>query len=314
MVDIPVFIINGFLEGGKTSFISETISDPEFSGGEKTLLIVCEEGVEEYDEDLLAKNNVTAVYVDSPEELTGFYLRDLNAKVKPERVMVEYNGTWKMEYIFEADMPKDWIIVQVISLIDASTFENYIANMRQMMNEQLSQSDTIIFNRCNKSTKKGTLRRNIKLINRQAQIIYEAADGIIDENEEEELPFDINADVIEITDDDYGLWYLDALDNPRRYDGKIIKYTAMVYKPRNFPSGYFIPGRLAMTCCADDIQMVGFICKSDKTDRLKNKDWIKIVCEVKCEYHKAYQGEGPMLYAKKIEFTDEPKDKLVYFT
>ena len=313
-MDIPVFIINGFLEGGKTSFICDTLSDPEFSEGEKTLLIVCEEGVEEYDEELLKKNNVEAVYVDSPDEFTSFFFRDLNAKYKPERVMIEHNVTWKMDYIFEADLPDAWVIVQVVSIIDASTFNNYLANMRQIMTQQLSQADTIIFNRCDENTKKGALRRSIKVMNRKAQIIYEAADGVLDDNEEDDLPFDINADVIEITDDDYGLWYIDAMDNPRRYDGKIIKYTAMVFKPRNFPSGYFVPGRMAMTCCAEDIQMIGFICKSDKADRLKNREWIKIVCEVKCEYHKAYKGEGPMLYAKKIEYTQEPEDKLVYFT
>lgn len=314
-MDIPVFIINGFLESGKTTFISETITDPEFSNGDRTLLIVCEEGVEEYNEKMLKdEHNVVIEYVDSPEELTPFFFKNLNARHKPKRVMLEYNGTWKMDYIFEADLPRNWIIVQVISLIDTTTFNNYFANMRQIMTEQLSQADTVIFNRCSDDIKKGPLRRSIKVMNRKAQIIYEGEEGVLDDNGEDDLPYDINADMIELTDDDFGLWYIDAMDNPKRYDGKVIKYTAMVYKPRNFPSGYFVPGRMAMTCCADDIRMIGFICKSDKADRLKNKEWIKIICEVKCEYHKAYNGEGPMLYAKKIEYTDAPADPLVYFT
>ncbi len=313
-MDIPVFIINGFLEAGKTNFISETVCDPEFSQGDTTLLIVCEEGEEEYDEVLMKKNNVVVEYVDSPEEFTSFYFKNLNSKYKPQRVMIEYNGTWEMEHIFEADMPRKWIIVQVISIVNALTFENYFANMRAIMTEQMSQADTIIFNRCDENTKRAAFRRSIKVMNRKAQIIYEGKDGILGDDGEEDLPFDINADVIELSDDDYGLWYIDAMDNPRRYDGKIIKYTAMVFKPKNFPPGYFVPGRMAMTCCADDIQMIGFICQSDKADRLKNKEWIKIVCEVKCENHKAYKGEGPMLYAKKIEYTSEPEDKLVYFT
>ena len=313
-MDVPVFVINGFLESGKTTFISETVTDPEFSNGDSTLLIVCEEGVEEYDEALMKKHNVNIVYVDSYEELTAFFFKDLNAKFKPKRVMFEYNGTWNMDYVMEADFPRNWILVQIISLIDTTTFNNYFNNMRQIMTGLLSQSDTVIFNRCTEDVKKGSLRRSIKVMNRKAQIIYEGKDGVLDDNGEDDLPYDINADVIELTDDDFGLWYIDAMDNPKRYDGKVVKYIATVYKPKNFPSGYFVPGRMAMTCCADDIRMIGFICKSDKADRLKNKEWIKIVCEVKCEYHKAYGGEGPMLYAKKIEYTDEPEDKLVYFT
>lgn len=313
-MDIPVFIINGFLESGKTTFISETVTDEEFSNGDKTLLIVCEEGEEEYDMKIMQKHNVAIEYVDSPDELTEFYFKDVNAKHKPKRVMLEYNGTWSMDCILEADLPRNWIIVQIISLIDTTTFTNYFNNMRQIMTEQLSQSDTVIFNRCSPEVKKGPLRRSIKIMNRKAQIIYEGEQGVLDDNGEDDLPYDLNADIIELTDDDYGLWYMDAMDNPDRYDGKVVKFVATVYKPRNFPSGYFVPGRMAMTCCADDIRMIGFICKSEKADKLKNKDWIKIICEVKSEYHKAYGGKGPMLYAKKIEFTDAPEDKLVYFT
>lgn len=313
-MDIPVFIINGFLESGKTTFISETVTDEEFSNGDKTLLIVCEEGEEEYDMKLMQKHNVAIEYVDSPDELTEFYFKDVNAKHKPKRVMLEYNGTWSMDCILEADLPRNWIIVQIISLIDTTTFTNYFNNMRQIMTEQLSQSDTVIFNRCAQEVKKGPLRRSIKIMNRKAQIIYEGEQGVLDDNGEDDLPYDLNADIIELTDDDYGLWYMDAMDNPDRYDGKVVKFVATVYKPRNFPSGYFVPGRMAMTCCADDIRMIGFICKSEKADKLKNKDWIKIICEVKSEYHKAYGGKGPMLHAKKIEFTDAPEDKLVYFT
>lgn len=313
-MEVPVFLITGFLESGKTSFITETMSDPEFAQGEKTLLIVCEEGEEEYDEDWLLTKQTKVVYVEDKSELTGFFFKDLNAKYRPERVLIEYNGVWQMTDILDVPMPSDWILVQTITTVDASTFENYLNNMRQLIMEQLQYSDTVIFNRCSKETKKSYLRRNIKVINAKAQIIYEAADGEDTGDDEEELPFDISGDMIELMDEDYGLWYIDAMDNPQKYEGKIIKFTAMVYKPKGFSRGYIVPGRHAMTCCADDIRFIGFICKTDKSDKLKDRDWIKLTAQIKCEKQRAYRGVGPVLYAKKIEFTDEPKDKLVYFT
>lgn len=313
-MEVPVFLITGFLESGKTSFITETMADPEFAQGEKTLLIVCEEGEEEYDEDWLLTKQTKVVYVEDKSELTGFFFKDLNAKYRPERVLIEYNGVWQMTDILDVPMPSDWILIQTITTVDASTFENYLNNMRQLLMEQLQYSDTVIFNRCNKDTKKSFLRRNIKVINAKAQIIYEAADGEDTGEEEEELPFDISSDYIELLDEDYGLWYIDAMDNPQRYEGKTIKFTAMVYKPKGFFKGYIVPGRHAMTCCADDIRFIGFVCKTDKSDRLNERDWIKITAEIKVERHKAYGGVGPVLYAKKIEFCDPPKDNLVYFT
>ena len=44
---IPVYLFTGFLEAGKTKFIQETMEDPRFNEGERTLLLICEEGLEE---------------------------------------------------------------------------------------------------------------------------------------------------------------------------------------------------------------------------------------------------------------------------
>ena len=198
--------------------------------------------------------------------------------------------------------------------VDASAFKVQLQNMRAMMVEQLSESDLIIFNRCEEDTDRLWIRRNIKLINRKAQLIYESADGILDENFEEELPFDINADIIDLCDDDYGIWYMDALDNPQRYEGKTVRFKGMVYKGKNFPEGYFVPGRFAMTCCADDTQFVGYVCKSKYADKLKNRQWITVTATCKYGFHEAYGREGIILSSKKIESAEKPEDDLVYFT
>lgn len=313
-MDIPIYLITGFLESGKTSFIKDTLSDPEFTEGCRTLLIVLEEGMEEYDDAFLEENKIDLVMVEDEEELTDHFFLDLQKKYKPQRVMIEYNGVWKIETVFKKKMPKEWALAQIIATVDASNFKVQLNNMRAMMTEQLSEADLIIFNRCDENTERLWIRRNVKLINRKAQLIYETADGVLDGNDEEELPYDINADVIEIEDDDYGIFYMDALDHPERYEGKTLHYTGMVYKGKSFPEGYFVPGRFAMTCCADDTQFIGFICHSKYAEKLKNRQWVKVTVNAKYEYHKAYGKESLVLYSKRIENATKPEEELVYFT
>ena len=313
-MDVPIYLITGFLESGKTSFIKDTLSDPEFTEGSRTLLIVFEEGMEEYEDDFLEKNKIDLVVVEDESELDDKFFFELNKKYKPERIMMEYNGVWKLETVFRKKMPKEWALGQIIATVDASNFKVQLSNMRSMIVEQISEADLIIFNRCDKDTDRVWIRRNVKVINRKAQLIYESADGELDENFEEELPYDIDADVIDLCDDDYGIFYMDALDNPDRYSGKTVRYKGMVYKGKNFPEGYFVPGRFAMTCCADDTQFVGFVCKSKYAEKLKNRQWVYVTAEMRKEYHPAYGQESIVLYSKKIESANKPEEELVYFT
>lgn len=317
-MEIPVYLVNGFLESGKTSFVNETFSDPEFTNGDKTLLILCEEGIEEYDEAKLADMNVDIVTVEEEEDFTEELLEQYQAHYRPSRVMIEWNGMWNVEEFLELEMPKSWELVQIITTIDASTYDNYLNNMKSIMVGQFKYSDTIIFNRCDENTDKIALRRSVKPVNRKGQIIYESEDGVTDDAGEEVLPFDLNAEIIEIYDEDFGLFYMDALDNPKKYDGKTIKFRGMVYKSNQFPKGSFVPGRFAMTCCADDIAFIGFLCKAGKAgplpfEFLKMRSWVTVTAKIKCEYYKEYQGDGPILYAQRIEKAEEPQEKLVYF-
>jgi len=205
--------------------------------------------------------------------------------------------------------------VQSLATVDATTYEMYLNNMRSMIMDQLCQADVVIFNRCDDSTPKGKFRRSIKALNRRAQIVYERSDGTLDEEDNEELPYDINQDFIDLSDADYGLWYLDAMENPKRYDGKKIKFLALVYNPdKTKKKGIFVPGRFAMTCCEADIQFVGFKCKYQNAAEIGHKSWITITAEVKVEFAKEYKGKGPVLYPVSIEAAQKPDDELVYFS
>lgn len=311
--EVPVYLFTGILECGKTSFIRDTLNDAGFHRGEKTLIILCEEGVEEYDDVALSKKNIFIERIEEKEQLNEVFFKKCEDFYHPERVMIEYNGMWELDAIEEDHMPSEWILAQVISMVDATTFPMYWTNMRSILMEQLAISDMVILNRCTNETKRNDFRRCIKLFNKKAQIGYEAAEGYEDMMQEEELPFDLNADIIEIEDDDYGIWFMDAMDNPKKYEGKVVQFHALVYHPPKYPKNCFVPGRFAMTCCADDIAFMGMLCKSETEVPYADKEWIKVTARVRREFLKEYRGKGPVLYLMSAERAVKPEDDLVYF-
>ncbi len=311
--EVPVFLFTGFLESGKTSFIKDTLEDKQFIGGDKVLLIVCEEGMEEYDELELARRKIYVERVEELEEITAEYLAKCEEIHKPDKVMIEYNGTWVIDPIIDEDnYPDIWILAQVISTVDATTYGMYWSNMRSMIVEQVKLADLVILNRCDANTKKNEFRRNIKMINSKAQIAYEAHPDFNGPLPDEGMPFDMDADIVDIGMEDYGIWFTDAMDNPKKYDGKVVRFQALVFKPPKYGSGIFVPGRFAMTCCADDMTYLGMLCKYADTDSLNDKDWVTVTAKVKREFVKEYRGKGPVLYATGIEKTPQPDDMLVY--
>ena len=311
-MEIPVYIITGFLESGKTTFIKNTLDDPNFASGEKTILLLCEEGMEEYDTDALEKKNIFVIPVENEEDLSPTFLKKCHTDYRPERVMIEFNGTWSMSGFIERGMPRGWEMAQMITMADAGTFEVYMSNMRQMMAEQINFTELVIFNRCTADTKRNTFRKAVRALNRRAQVLFESEDGEDGFDDEIDLPYDLNADIIEIEDDDYGIFYLDALDQPQKYNGKTVRFTAMVYKGRDIPKGFFVPGRFAMTCCADDIGFVGMLCKGPQAENFKLRDWVKVTAKVAVEYQREYGGEGPVLYLVDMVHTAKPKEHLIY--
>ena len=310
--EIPVYFFTGFMDSGKTSLIQETLFENEFADG-KGIIIMCEDGDVEYDLKKLEEINFSLVTIEKEEDFTDEKLAEINEQYKPEQVFIEYNGTWEVANFLEANLPKGWVMVQSLATVDSTTFETYWNNMRAMMQEQVFEADVVIFNRTDDNTDRGKLRRLIKTVNRKAQIVYERTDGTIDERPEE-LPFDINQDIIELSDSDYGIWYMDAVDNYKKYHGKKIKFLALVYNPDKLKSGVMVPGRFAMTCCEDDITFIGFKCKYPKEKEIPHKSWITITAEVRVEFAMEYKGKGPVLYPIAIEPAEKPEDELVYFT
>ncbi len=311
--EIPVYLFMGFLESGKTTFAKETLIDRDFTEGDKTLLLVCEDGIEEYDFEELKKRNIFVEFIDE-ENLNTEYLLDLQDQYQPVRVMIEYNGTWKLENLFNIRVPKGWTVVQVITFVNSETFDMYLNNMKAMIMDHLTGADMIIVNRCEENTDKDNYRKIIKSVNRRAQIIFEGKDGYAEVDEGELiLPYDINQDEITLQDEDFGIFYIDAADHPEKYVGKTICFKGMVYKPKQYGKTAFVPGRFAMTCCADDVAFIGFKCNYDKAKELKDRQWVYVKATVKSEFYPDFGGDGPVLYATSVTPDKEPEEELVYF-
>ena len=307
----PVYVINGFLESGKTEFITFTLGQPYFQIRGKTLLLLCEEGENEYEEELLKKSRTEVELIEQEEDFNPSHLLELEKKHRPERIIIEYNGMWNFKNM---KLPRQWKIEQQITTIDGSTFPMYYTNMRSLLAEMIRNSEMIIFNRCDGIADLNNYKRNIKAVNPSADVIFEDSNGEIDEIFEDDLPYDLNQDTIVLDNEGYGIWYLDSMDHLERYFGKKLQFVAMVLKPEHFPADYFVPGRMAMTCCADDMAFLGYACQFAGAGALKQKEWVKVTATVSREYWADYKGEGPILHALSVEKTKAPKDEIISFT
>ena len=316
MAEIPVYFFTGFMDSGKTTLIQETLFENGFAeDDDRILIIACEDGDVEYETEKLKTINASVATIDTEAEFNTEHLQEIADQYRPDVVFVEYNGTWGVGEVYEMELPKNWVIVQSLATVDATTFEMYMANMRSMMMEQFFQAEVVIFNRCDDNTPKSKFRGNIKAVNRPAQIVYERADGTIDDREEE-LPFDINADVIEISDADYALWFMDCMENPKKYDGKKVHFLGLVYNPKDgkLKRGVIVPGRFAMTCCVEDITFLGMMCKTGMENTPEHRSWIDLTARIKVEFATEYKGKGPILSPIEMKPTEKPQDELVYFS
>ena len=312
-MEVPVYLITGFLDSGKSTFIRHSLEDERFTEKEKTLLILCEEGEVEFDDALLQKSHTTVVRVEEQEEFNTGFLKKCQKQYKPDRVMIEYNGMWSIGWLRELSLPRGWLLYQIMTTVDAGTFGPYLANMRQLMLEKFSATEMIMVNRCGDGFDPEPCVRAIQTVNPRAEIVLIRLDGSVIPVERK-LPFDLSADVVEIRDEDFGVWYIDALNDPRKYDGKTVKIKGMVYRDKKFPAGSFVPGRYAMVCCANDMTFIGFLCRTGDDPAFQIDDWIEVVAKVRCEEWEGYQGEGPVLYPVSVRAAQKPEDEVVNLT
>ncbi len=311
--EIPVYLFTGFLEAGKTKFIQETLEDSRFNSGEKTLLLVCEEGLLEYDPSAFSGQNVYLEQLEEESELTPELLAGLARQHDIERVVVEYNGMWMLDSFFNA-MPEGWLIYQEFMFAETASFLSYNTNMRQLVYDKLKSCELVVFNRYDPSVDKMDLHRVVRGVSRRTDIAYESPDGTVEYDDiEDPLPFDIDAPVVTIRDKDYALWYRDLSEDYRKYEGKTLRVKGYIYRNKKLPAGNFLLGRRVMTCCIQDVQYMGVICdwaEGEAADR----SWAIVEAKVLLKRHRAYGAKkGPVLQVLSLSPAPPPAEEIATF-
>ena len=300
MQQIPVYVFTGFLDAGKTKFIQETLEDPRFNDGERTLLLTFEEGEEEYDFSAYPHQNVYLENLDQ-QTVTTKELQALAKKYKAQRVVAELNG---MQLVGDLYMrfPEEWVVAQEVMFADSTTIMAYNANMRNLVMDKLAGAQMVVFNRLQPGADTTELHKLARAANRRIDILYDYLDGTTAfDDVVDPLPFDINAPVITLKDEDYALWFRDISEEPQKYDGKTVCYKAQVAMLRKDKNGMFAPGRFVMTCCVDDIEFCGLPCRYDKARTLEPRSWVMVTASIKAEKHPLYKGDvGAVLTAISV--------------
>ena len=313
MVQIPVYVFTGFLDSGKTKFIQETLEDPRFNAGERTLVLVFEEGEEEFDISTYPHQNVYLEVLDQ-QTVTTKELQALAKKYKAQRVVAELNG---MQLVGDLYMrfPENWVVAQEVMFVDSTTFMAYNANMRNLVMDKLMGAQMVVFNRLTQGQDTMPFHKLARAASRRIDILYDYTDGTTSfDDVEDPLPFDIHAPIIEINDPDYALWYRDVTEETDKYEGKTVRFKAQVAMLRREKNGMFAPGRFVMTCCVDDIQFCGIPCKYDGASALESRSWVMVTATVSAQKHPLYQGEtGPVLTALSVEKTEPALEEVTTF-
>ena len=310
---IPVYLFTGFLEAGKTKFIQETLEDKRFNSGENMLLLVCEEGIEEYEPEEFASPNVKLKAVENESDLTSENLIAWRRAADAERVLVEYNGMWMLDTLYGA-LPEGWLVAQEFMFADATTFLTYNANMRQLCYDKLKSAELVVFNRFRADMDKMEFHKVVRGASRRADIAYESADGSVAYDDiEDPLPFDLDAPVVEIADSDYALWYRDMSEEPKKYSGKTVRFKGRCIRRKGVPANSFIIGRHIMTCCEADIAFSALICNLDGQPMPENDEWVILTARMDYKFHRSYGRRGPVLTAVSIERTEPPAQQVATF-
>lgn len=312
-MEVAVYLFTGFLEAGKTSFIAETMRDPNFNDGKrKYLVVLCEEGEIELDPEDYG-DNVTFGFFDEEQKLTQDRLAAMQKRAGADIVVMEYNGMWSLDTLYNA-LPDNFMVYQEIFIVDSTTAVAYNANMRQLMVDKLTGCEMVVFNRVGEGTDKMELHKLVRGVSRRASICYEDTEGEIEFDQfEDPLPYDIDADVIEIKDVDFAIFYRDMTEDFAKYNGKRVRFKGICASDPSLPNGHFAIGRHIMTCCEADIAYRGVVAKGMCGLKIATRDWIIAEGTLTEEYSKLYRAQGPVLVVEKAERAEKPDQEVATF-
>ncbi|MBR0385121.1 MAG: hypothetical protein IJI05_01070 [Erysipelotrichaceae bacterium] len=303
----PVYVFSGFLDAGKTTAIKESLLDPRFTEDETTLIVAFEQGDEVYAKPFLFDTYSSVVYLDGISELTEEKIVYFEDEYNPDRIIIELNGMQDDTKLF-ANGSGNWEIADYLTFFDATTLKSQMLNMKQFVFNHVINSFVCYINRC---TDQDLLffRNNLKGINRNLMVVF------LDDHKKiiniESQMFDVSKP-LDINDDDYGLWYIDAVDNPDKYNGCQIKVKLKYLETVRAYKNTCIMGREAMVCCSNDLQQIGITCMGVNPDKIKKNTFYTITGNLKS----VYDEEGTrtvIIKAEKLEEAPRPEDEYVNF-
>lgn len=311
---VPVYLFVGFLEAGKTKFIREALADNQFKADGKMLLLVCEEGMEEYDTSRFDKKKLEMRVIEDEADFNPENLAKLQKETDAKVIMIEHNGMWMLNKLFE-QMPEDWAVFQCVMIADATTIMQYNANMRGLVAEKLNMAELVMFNRFDTATMNpNDLHQLVRGVNRKAAIYYELTDGrMMQDDIPDPLPFDVDADDIVIKDEDFALFFSDLMEEPKKYKGKRVTFRAFAVKNPTFPKNTFAVGRHIMTCCVEDIQFYWLEVKHDQSIQPRNKQWVMITAKIDIVQKLLQRKAMPVLIPEAVENADPPAQEVCTF-
>ena len=301
-----IYFVNGFLEAGKTTFVKELLSQDYFDTGEKTLVLLCEDGSEEYTADFCREHHLTVEMIEDEEAFTDEKLKEVEEKTNPERIIIEFNGMWNPEHRLDYWSGEQ---IMMIVIIDAATFELYLNNMKPYVKQQITNAYMTVFRSCDgKENRLASYRRSIRALNPQTNFVFKNKDGEMNPRLDEDLPYNIQANRIELTEETFGIFYIDAMEYVIRYKDKIVSFTGKIFKKREHT---LLIGRKALTCCSEDLTTFAFICDARDLDEFDEHEWVRVDGQIKAEYFEKLQASIPVIQIIWMEKCNKPNQEVL---
>ena len=270
---IPVYIAAGLLDSGKTSFIKETLYDPNFNEGEKTLIISFEDGEVEFDEKFLKSTNSELIMLDSLDDFTIEYQNSLFENYDFDRIFIEANGMQdEFTFLVNRGLSRKFELAQILCMVDSSMFKLQLNNLKTFFFNHIRLASVAIFNRFDNEDDFLYIRNNVKAVNPRIDLVFENSDHEIVEVNEADI-FDLSSGHIEVSDNDFGVWYMDCANNPDKYENIEIQVNMRFQEDLPEYENAAILGRSAMVCCADDIAQIGVTCVGLDKKQMKMDDY-----------------------------------------
>lgn len=303
-----LYLFTGFLESGKTTTIKYMLQNGSLGTEErKTLLILCEEGDEEFPQDLLAKFDIHLEVISRQEQYTAAYLEGLLENHKCTDVIVEYNGFWPSARVY-LELPPGWYVKEKYFCADASTIAAYGVNLKVETDDKIQYSSYSAFNRVTPSMDVSVLRGLCRKNSFRTRVFYQYTDGSICEDlEYDSPPYNMEAEIVDIQDHWVGCFMLDLARRPGFYRKNAVRFRGYFKRKGEL----LLFGRDVTLARREDATFWGIPCKLEGqfVGDLSDVQWWTLTATIESNEHE--ERGGLYLCVLAYESSLEPRQPIV---